>query len=259
MLLWDCDSGRFCLLHPTLLDNNTTVMRISITPNPTSPERITIFAPETETPLLSLDIATLALTIHTPAIAALPSLYILDTLVTALLTLLLHLHRLCAYPSSRHTTPPLDHPHHLHTNDPEREPLPFFPPPPKLTTKRPSSAFRSLRSQKSTRSIAASSTAYDADKDIELGVLDPETGKQQQNGGWFGHGKNKNKGVEGKGEKVKPPKGLFDERDTSLPAGTRAALRFLYWGFEVLFWVLGALVQVLSAVVVGVGKFVQKL
>lgn len=277
MLLWDYDSNRFCIMHPTLLDDSATTMRIDITPTPTSPETITIFAPETDTPLLELEMTTLALQIHGSVIAALPSLYILDTLMTALLILLLHLHRSCADPANRHS------PHQQQqtassqsrtsydviTDDPSSS-LYFPPPPPSLHSqaskrdlRRPTSsrlsAFRSVRSVKSSRSLAPSlsSTRYgDAyDKDIELGDLDPHTGLEASPSSAMAS-KSKSKPSN---KKQKAPKGLVDVDDPGLPKGTRAVLRFLYWGFEVLFWVVGTLMQVAAAAVVGAGKFVTKL
>ena len=56
-----------------------------------------------------------------------------------------------------------------------------------------------------------------------------------------------------------PPKQMFSADDESLPKMTRAVLKVLYWSFEVLFWCLGVVVQVLAAGVVGAGKLVAKL
>ena len=56
-----------------------------------------------------------------------------------------------------------------------------------------------------------------------------------------------------------PPKQLFSADDETLPKATRAALKLLYWAFEVLFWFMGVVVQVLAAGVVGAGKLVAKL
>lgn len=247
MLLWDCDSGRFCLLHPSLLDGTATTMRIEIVPNTINPERITIFAPETGTPLVELEMRTLSLQIHTNPIRALPSLYLLDTLVIALLTLLLHLHRLCANPSIRHSPP-----------QPEESSIYFPPPPPSLhsnASKRDlrrqraesrHSTFRSIRSVKSSRSLTSTVAADGNDKDIELGNLDPQTGHAKEEEGF-------------KIEKKKAPKGIIDCDDPGLPKGTRAALRFLYWIFQVVYWIMGALFQLFALAVVGLGKFVTKL
>ena len=261
MLLWDCDSGRFCLMHPTLLDDAATTMKIEITPTPTSPERIIFYAPETETPLLSLEMATLALKIHTSAINALPSLYILDTLFTAMLALLLHLHRSCADPASRHS-PPQSYPSPDADEDfaTTANGLYFPPPPPSLhsttsrrdlrrNTQRPTSrasVFRSVRSMKSTRSLGSTYSSHPHDKDIELGELEHDTSETVGHHGM-------------KFEKRKREKGIVDADDPGLPKGTKMVLRFLYWGFEVVYWILGALVQLLAAAVVGLGKFATKL
>lgn len=52
---------------------------------------------------------------------------------------------------------------------------------------------------------------------------------------------------------------MIDAEDEHLPAPTRAVLRTLYWGFEVLIWVLGLVVNLLAMGVVGAGKVVKKL
>ncbi|KAL2057558.1 hypothetical protein ABVK25_001942 [Lepraria finkii] len=118
MLLWDDSSNKYCLMHPTLLDSAATTLPITIIPHSSSPQKITIYAPETHEPLLELSIQTLNLTIHASTITALPSLYILDSLMTSLLTLLLHLHRSCATPTV--------------TQPATFEQTPMFPPPPTL-------------------------------------------------------------------------------------------------------------------------------
>lgn len=59
--------------------------------------------------------------------------------------------------------------------------------------------------------------------------------------------------------KQKPPKQVFSTDDESLPSATRAVLKLLYWIFEVVFWIMNVLVQVLAAGVVGAGKLVTKL
>lgn len=59
--------------------------------------------------------------------------------------------------------------------------------------------------------------------------------------------------------KQKPPKQVFSTDDESLPSATRAVLKLLYWVFELVFWIMNVLVQVLAAGVVGAGKFVTKL
>lgn len=241
MLLWDSDSNKYCLMHPTLLDSSATTLPIEIIPNPSNPQKITIFAPETNTPLLTLSLQSLALTIHTPAIKALPSLYILDTLLSTLLALLLHLHRSCA--TSTPSSPPVS------VSASAQKPL--FPPPPthasnsprsSLKTKRSTSRFsifRSAKSIKSNRSLH--SAAACEQEDIELQYLPPHPGPEFV------------------GKKTRVPKQIFSTDDESLPKTTRAVLKLLYWAFEVLFWFLGVVVQLLAAGVVGAGKLVKKL
>ena len=238
MLLWDDASNKYCLMHPTLLDSTATTLSISIFPKPSNPQRIIIYAPETTTPLLELSLQTLTLTIHTSTVTALPNLYLLDTLMTCLLTLLLHLHRSCATPKAEAIS-----------QFPE---APMFPPPPTLAhrdsrtslrkqrTHSRLSGFRSTKSVKSARSTHAAS-AYE--QDIEMQSL-----PRQSTGGDAIIG-----------PKHQPPKQIFLTDDESLPKATRAALKFLYWIFEVVFWIMNVLVQVLAAGVVGAGKLITKL
>lgn len=242
MLLWDSDSNKYCLMHPTLLDSAATTLPIEIICNPSNPQKITISAPETNTPLLTLSLQSLTLTVHRPAITALPSLYILDTLISTLLALLLHLHRSCATPSPSHpASSSSSSPHH-----------PLFPPPPTLAHTSPRSSLRNKRSTsrfsvfrsttksiKSTRSLHSAS-AYE--QDVELQYLPPHQGPPTT-----------------AGRKHPPPKQAFSAEDESLPRTTRAVLKLLYWAFEVLFWFMGVLVQLLAAGVVGAGKLVTKL
>jgi len=241
MLLWDDSSNKYCLMHPTLLDQAATTLPIEIVPTPSNPSKITIFAPETNTPVLTLSLQSLTLTLHTRAITALPSLYILDTLMTTLLTLLLHLHRSCVVPTSRAIA--------------SAPTTPMFPPPPTLAHKDSRSSlrsqrnrstsrlsvFRSAKSVKSARSIHSAS-AYE--QDIELQSLPPVPHTA---------------GEMAVGSKPKPPGQLFSTEDESLPKTTRTVLRLLYWIFEVVFWVMGVLVQVLAAGVVGAGKLIARL
>ena len=255
MLLWDDSSNKYCLMHPTLLDSTATTLPIEIIPTPSTPSKITIFAPETQTPVLTLSLQNLTLTLHTRAITALPSLYILDTLMTTLLTLLLHLHRSCATPSS-----------HTVASAPT---TPMFPPPPTLaykdsrsslrsqrqrSTSRLSSVLRAPKSIKSTRSVRSKASVYE--QDIEMQSLPPT---HAGGGGGSSSITAVDTTVQGRRQQQQPPKQLFATDDESLPKTTRAVLRVLYWVFEIAFWVLGVLVQVLAAGVVGAGKLIAKL
>ena len=229
-LLWDSDSGKYFLIHPTLLDNASTNFPIEITPSASSPERIVISAPETDasTPLLTLALASRALTIHTTAITALPSLYTLDTLLSALFCLLLHLHRSSSTVAMPNT---------------QRSDLivPAFPPPPTIV----SSSARSARRKKGSLSTWYKSNLASSSTHLHEQELDEEAGLGRQS----------SKDLESEWG-YKP---MIDADDESLPAPTRAVLRTIYWGFEVLIWMLGLFVNLIAAGVVGAGKIIKKL
>lgn len=61
------------------------------------------------------------------------------------------------------------------------------------------------------------------------------------------------------GARHQPPNQIFSTEDESLPKATRALLKLLYWIFEVVFWIMGVMVHVLAAGVVGAGKLITKL
>ena len=295
LLLWDADSNRYCIMHPTLLDNAATSLPITITPNPSTPTLILISAPETSTPWLTLDLQALTLKLHTHAITALPSLYILDTLVTALLNLLLHLHRSCATPRAKQSatfTYEEAAPEAQATNA-----LYFPPPPPSLhshrsrshsqlrqpkrrgndrSRSRGPSLFRSSTAavnNRSTASIAgttthsalasptpwAAATAANSTRahySVAISTTNSPTGHHDRD---IELGDLTPDGTSLATVKQKPPKTLFSVDDESLSSGTRTVLRFLYWVFEAVYWCLGLLVQLLAAGVVWGGKFVSKL
>lgn len=60
------------------------------------------------------------------------------------------------------------------------------------------------------------------------------------------------------GWRHQPPKQTFSINDESLSKTTRAVLKLLYWIFDAIFWVMGLLVQLLAAGVVGAGKLIKK-
>ena len=233
-LLWDSDSDKYFLIHPTLLDNNSTRFSIEITPSASNPERIVIYAPETDgaTPVLELILSTRNLSIYTTPIVALPSLYTLDTLLIALLMLLLHLHRSSSISS-------FAQPHN------DFQP-PSFPPPPSTL----SASSRTAHKQKRTFSVwtksvfAASTTQLPHDEEHGLAhaenndVVPSQTKALESEWGF---------------------KPMIDPEDEKLPKATRLALRGLYWGFEVIVWILGLLVNLLAAGIVGAGKVIKKL
>jgi len=235
-LLWDSDSGKYFLVHPTLLDNTSTSFPIEITPSPLAPEKIVISAPETDasTPLLTLALPSRTLTIYTTAITAMPSLYTLDTLLSALLALLLHLHRSSSIPT-------------LPSAQKADVIAPSFPPPPTLlsSTARPApTTGRTLSTW--CRSTFSSPTArlpkhlQDEETGDTMIVTAARTASKNTGSGWI----------------YKP---MIDAEDKSLPAATRGVLRTLYWSFEVWVWVLGLFVNLLAVGVVGAGKVIKKL
>lgn len=92
---------------------------------------------------------------------------------------------------------------------------------------------------KSNRSLPSAS-AYE--QDIELQSLPPHAMKS-----------------ENLGRTHQPPKQIFSTDDESLPKTTRAVLKLLYWAFEVFFWLMGVVVHLLAAGIVGAGKLITKL
>ena len=233
-LVWDSDCGKYFLIHPTLLDNTSTRFPIKITSSASNPKRIVVYAPETdgETPVLELALSTRILTIYTTPIVALPSLYTLDTLITALLMLLLHLHRSsstssCAQPRNDITPP-------------------SFPPPPSVLSASSRTAHKKKRTLSTwTKSVFAPSTSH-LPQDEESGLVHSEPN---------GVVPSQTKALESEWG-FKP---MIDSEDEKLPTPTRAALRGLYWGFEVIVWILGVLVNLIAGGIVGAGKLLKKL
>lgn len=234
-LLWDSDSGKYFLVHPTLLDNTSTSFPIDITPSPLSPEKIVISAPETDAsaPLLTLALPVRTLTIHTTAITAMPSLYTLDTLLSALLALLLHLHRSSSVPT-------------LPSIRKVDVTAPTFPPPPTLL----SSSARPARTKGRTlstwcRSTFSSSTARipQHPQDEAAGAMTVTTTRAASNDT----------------ERTWIFKPMINAEDENLPTATKGILRTLYWSFEVWIWVMGLFINLLAAGVVGAGKVIKKL
>ncbi len=233
-LFWDTDSQKFYLIHPTLSGNSPCTFLIE-----TSREQITILSPhDAQASIITLCFKTLTLTLNTHLISHLPSLYILDTLLTTILILLLHIHRL-----SPSTSP-------LSRSSPT--PSPSFPPPPSLNPPSPATTTPQTRRWTLPRfKRAKSKSTYAVSADLESAST--RTPKKQ---------------------KTHPPTGatypislppppsaaleIVDPKDESLPRTTRAILKLLYWAFSVVVWALGLAVQILAAVVVGLGKMTTK-
>lgn len=253
-LLWDSDSQRYYLIHPSLNDDTPLTFPIV-----TDGSTIRFQSREEQT-LLVLSLDTNTLVIHTTPLAAFPSPYILDILLSAILTLTLHLHRRSS-PSPQNTPNP-NNPYlsPSHATGSASTPNLFFAPPPtsphrlkssKSTSSLKPSLFRSptTRSKLSHRSDAASphspaSSGSTTDMDLEKGpasshrVVLPLRATSGVDLSQFQS---------------------YDVDDPNLPRGTRMVLKALYWAFGCLVWVLGVGVGILAAGCVAVGSLAKKL
>lgn len=231
-LLYDTDSDAYYLTHPTLSANQTpATFPISITPSASSPSTISILTPDKDnaTPLLTLSLPSLTLTLDTAPITALPSLYTLDTLLSALLTLLLHLHR--SSPPSENILPT----------------TPFYPPPP-TTLSHPSLRLNRSKTKSSTKprafpSIFPSKTSksttlalYNSPPTTTTTDTDTDTADSSTI--------------------IFHP--LIPPTDPTLTPAQRTVLRTLYWSFGLLVWIQGVVVNLLAAGVVGVGRMWER-
>ncbi|MCJ1307416.1 hypothetical protein MMC25_001062 [Agyrium rufum] len=245
-LLHDPSSDDYAVYHPTLSNGDPALFPITITKLPQMEMRILLphhaHTPkpdqddeeyEDEQTLIRLSLATRSLDIYAERISALPSTYALDTLISSMLCLLLHLHKMDRVLSDAFPYLP----------NVSATTLTFEPPP----------------TYASRKGASSSST-----------TLSPRLGKGKEKGGkmlgtWFGQVKDANKGnVQ---EKVWDPamaeKGVdlsgfhpYDASDERLSKGTRMSLAVLYWFFELLVWILGAGVGIVAAGIVGLGGLV---
>ncbi|KAL8954125.1 MAG: hypothetical protein Q9222_000007 [Ikaeria aurantiellina] len=245
-LLWDSDSQKYYLIHPTLLDDDSPAafpIEVSSTAAGT-PREITILSPNSTIPVIELSFETLCLNIHVDAITAYSSLYLLDTLISATLILLLHLHR------SRSSSPS------LRPASPTPSTLPFFAPPPTI----PSPLHPKSKSKKERR-LTSWSKSFFSRPQSQPTTTKPKT---LQDGDEESAIETIQKSVDTDSSLTAklphPPSSKFhiiDPADERLPRTTRAVLRILYWGFECLIWGLGVLVNMLAMMVLGVGKLVK--
>ncbi|CAO1596725.1 hypothetical protein XANCAGTX0491_000557 [Xanthoria calcicola] len=243
-LLWDSESQKYYLIHPTLLeDGSPAAFPIEVASNRGTPREIKILAPNSTLPALELSFETLALDVHMEVIKSYPSLYLLDTLLSTTLVLLLHLHR------SRSSSPS------LRPTSPAPTALPFFEPPPtkpsplkaKPKKTRPltswsKSFFTRPQSQSNEKKRKPSREEDPESATITTvqGSLDPSSSLTAK----LPH----------------PPTHKFqivDPADEKLPRTTRAILKVLYWGFECLIWALGVLFNLLAMCVVGLAKLIR--
>ncbi|KAL8885061.1 MAG: hypothetical protein Q9215_007028 [Flavoplaca cf. flavocitrina] len=242
-LLWDSESQKYYLIHPTLLeDGSPAAFPIDVMSSGATPREIKILAPNSTVPVVELSFETLALDIHMDVMKSFSSLYLLDTLLSTTLVLLLHLHR------SRSSSPT------LRPTSPAPSVLPFFEPPPTIPSpwKAKTTEPRPLTSwSKSffTRPQSRTTEKCKASKEVDLESATITT-----------HGSPNPSSLTAK--LPHPPTHKFqvvDPADEKLPRTTRAVLRVLYWGFECLIWALGVLVNLLAVCVVGLAKLVKVL
>lgn len=255
-LFWDSDSSKFYLKHPTLLcDNTPATFRIESTQL-----GIKIFPPEppiqAPNPLLTLCFEDLMITIDIRLLCQIPSLYLLDTFLATLLTILLHIHRTSPSSSPLKVATPI--------------PSPSYPPPPSLQpnpsphrqSEKPTPAGPwTLLTLIGFKKPKIGSTFARKRKEVrdEESVLehssptDPtstKSAKKVKNGKHHfpGHPTT----PEDTFEALEPP-------DEKLPRTTRAVLKLLYWAFAAMVWAVGVGFRVLCAFVVALGRFVAKL
>lgn len=255
-LFWDSDSSKFYLRHPTLLcDNTPATFRIESTQL-----GIKIFAPEppiqAPNPILTLSFEDLNITIHIRLLSQLPSLYMLDTLLATLLTILLHIHRTSTSPSPLIVAAPI--------------PSPSYPPPPTLD---PHSSDHFHQSDSplpkgpwtflNLIGLKKPKTRLFSRKKNE--VRDEESVTGNSSPAHSASTKTPRQGKSGKFHLSGPPLApketfeILEPPDEKLPRITRAVLKLLYWAFAATVWAVGVGFRVLCTFVVALGRCVAKL
>ncbi|KAL8998086.1 MAG: hypothetical protein Q9169_002779 [Polycauliona sp. 2 TL-2023] len=240
-LIWDSESQKYYLIHPTLLeDGSPAAFPIEVASSGGNPREIKLLGPNSSLPALELSFETLALDIHMDIIQSFSSLYLLDTLLSTTLVLLLHLHR------SRSSSPS------LRPASPAPSALPFFEPPPTTPTlpKVKSKKARPLTSWSKSFFARPRSQSTEKRPTVKNDDLESATATIQ--------GSPDPSSLTAK--LPHPPSHKFqvvDPADEKLPRTTRAVLRVLYWGFECLIWALGVLVNLLAMFVVGLAKLIK--
>ncbi|KAL8657977.1 MAG: hypothetical protein Q9226_001387 [Calogaya cf. arnoldii] len=240
-LLWDTESQKYYLIHPTLLDDGSpTAFPIEVVSSGGTPREIKIMAPNSTLPALELSFETLALDIHMDVTKSYSSFYLLDTLLSTALVLLLHLHR------SRASSPS------LRPTSPTFSALPFFEPPPTKPSPLKAKAKKARPLTSWSKSFFTRPQSQSTEKRKSSKNDDPETATIT---------------VQGSPDPSSltaklphPPTQEFqmvDPANEKLPRTTRAVLRVLYWGFECLIWALGVLVNLLAMCVVGLAKMIR--
>lgn len=256
-LFWDSDSSKFYLRHPTLLcDNTPATFRIESTQL-----GIKIFAPEppiqAPTPILTLCFEDLIITIDTRLLSQIPSLYLLDTLLATLLTILLHIHRTSTSPSPLKVVTPI--------------PSPSYSPPPSL---HPNSSPHSRQSEQPTPAGPWTLLSLIGFKKPKIGLPFARKKKEARDDeSVLEHPSPTHPASTKSTRKVKCGKYQFpghptttkesfeilEPPDQKLPRTTRAVLKLLYWAFAATVWAVGVGFRVLCACVVALGRCVAKL
>lgn len=255
-LFWDSDSSKFYLRHPTLLcDNMPATFRIESTQL-----GVKIFAPEppiqAPNPILTLSFEDLNITIHIRLLSQLPSLYMLDTLLATLLTILLHIHRTSTSPSPLKVATPI--------------PSPSYPPPPSLE---PHSSPHLHQSESSLPAGPWTLLTLIGFKKPKTRLFARKKNKVRDEEAVPGHsfpshsassksprqGKSKKFHLPGRPSAPKETFEILEPPDEKLPRTTRAILKLLYWAFAATVWAIGVGFRVLYAFVVALGRCVVKL
>ncbi|KAL8730406.1 MAG: hypothetical protein Q9181_004668 [Wetmoreana brouardii] len=239
-LLWDHESQKYYLIHPTLLDDDSpAAFPIDVITNAGTPQAIKILAPNSTNLAIELSFESLHVNIYIETITAFSSLYLLDALLSTTLVLLLHLHRSRSSPSTRPTSP--------------ASALPFFEPPPTIPSSLRAKTNKERRLTSWSKSFFTRPLSQITEKKKQRSIKD--NGRESAT-----------VTIQGSpdpsmGAKLPhPPTSTFqiiDPADERLPRTTRAVLRVLYWGFECLIWALAVVVNMVAIVVVGLGKLVR--
>lgn len=255
-LFWDSDSSKFYLRHPTLLcDNTPATFRIESTQL-----EIKIFAPEppiqAPNPILTLSFEDLIITIDIQLLSQIPSLYLLDTLLATLLTILLHIHRTSTSPSPLKVATPIPSPSYPPppSLDPNSSPLLHQPEPP--TSAGPWTLLTLIGFKKPKNRLFARKNNEARDEESVLehsSFTHPASTKSPRN---------VKSGKCHLPSQPTAPKDTFEilePPDEKLPRTTRAILKLLYWAFAATAWAVGVGFRVLCAFFVALGRCVAKL
>ena len=221
-VLYDSESNTYTLVHPTLAHGDPAAFPIELCPQD-KPTLIRILSPyeSDKSILLALDLVTTHLEINSQSIAGLPSVYAMDTLISAMLCLLIRLHRStslleCHFPYLPHRPAAS-----IKFDPPPRSSL-FSPPLSGDIKGHKSKAWTRLRARKASDLELQEKTWTNAQ--LDLSHFYP-----------------------------------FASEDESLSQGTRMCLKLLYWCFEALVWTMGSFfVRILAAGIVSIGSHLER-